>query len=275
MRLIAGLFSFWLALVPALADGIFVPPTSVGTSLPGQVSGTATNDDAAAGKVGEYKSASNAETGQAQIGSTVTITIAAPGVVTWGTTTPFACSTGTAGGAVVNFTTTGALPTGIVAGTNYYAICSSISGNTFQIATSLDNAVAGTAITTTGSQSGVQTGVPTSILASNTAGDVAAIQLTAGDWEVTAQVGLSFDTVTSVTAMAASNNTTAATQSALPGRRMRIAAAAQVPNGNNQFNVGPARYSLSGNQTIYCSGQSVFTVSTAASWGACRARRIR
>lgn len=277
MRLIVGLLSFWLALIPALADGIFVPPTSVGTALPGQIPGTTTNDDAAAGKVGEYKSASNADTGQTGGSSTVTITIASPGVVTWGTTVPFVCSTGTAGGAVVNFTTTGALPTGIVAGTNYYAICASISGNTFQIATSMDNAVAGTAINTSGSQSGVQTGAATALITSNTTFDIASIQLTAGDWDVTSQIGFSFDTTTSVASMTAGNNTSAATQSAIPGRRIRLATATGVPgaSSNNQMNSGPARYSLSGNQTVYCHAVSIFTLSTATAWGACRARRVR
>ena len=78
---------------------------------------------------------------------TVTITIAAPGVVT--TTKDFKTST------PVIFTTTGALPTGITAGTTYYWIrVDATSGN---IASSKANAIAGTKITTSGSQSGVQT----------------------------------------------------------------------------------------------------------------------
>ena len=78
---------------------------------------------------------------------TVTITIAAPGVIT--TTKDF--KTGTP----VIFTTTGALPTGITAGTTYYWIrVGATSGN---IASSKANAIAGTQITTSGSQSGVQT----------------------------------------------------------------------------------------------------------------------
>jgi len=79
----------------------------------------------------------------------ITVTIAAPGVVTWATH-------GLATGSAVQFTTTGALPTGITAGTTYYAI--KVDANTFQIASSSANAYAGTAITTSGSQSGVHTG---------------------------------------------------------------------------------------------------------------------
>lgn len=84
--------------------------------------------------------------------ATVTITIATPGVITW-------TAHGLVTGSPVVFTTTGALPTGITAGTTYYAITTATLGlNTFQIATSPANAQAGTAITTTGSQSGTQTG---------------------------------------------------------------------------------------------------------------------
>jgi hypothetical protein len=81
--------------------------------------------------------------------ATVTITIASPGVVTW---TSHGLSTGTP----VIFSTTGALPTGITAGTTYYAI--PVDGTTFRIATSFANALAGTAVNTSGSQSGTHTG---------------------------------------------------------------------------------------------------------------------
>ena len=89
--------------------------------------------------------------------ATVTITIAAPGVITW-------TSHGLVTGSPVVFTTTGALPTGITSGTTYFAIPTGV--NTFQIATTAVNAAAGTAITTSGTQSGVQTGT-TSATAQN------------------------------------------------------------------------------------------------------------
>ena len=92
--------------------------------------------------------------GGADVGAataTVTITIAAPGVVTWSN---HGLSTGTP----VVFTTTGALPTGITSGTTYYAVV--ITANTFQIASSVANAIAATptVITTSGTQSGTHTG---------------------------------------------------------------------------------------------------------------------
>jgi hypothetical protein len=82
--------------------------------------------------------------------ATVTITIAAPGVVTWS-------SHGLTTGSPVVFSTTGALPTGITAGTTYYAVV--VDANSFQFATSFANAIAATptVVTTSGSQSGTQT----------------------------------------------------------------------------------------------------------------------
>jgi hypothetical protein len=76
--------------------------------------------------------------------STVTITIATPGVITW-------TAHGLPEGTPILFQTTGALPTGIVAGTVYYV--KTPLTNTFNIAST----VGGAAINTTGSQSGVHT----------------------------------------------------------------------------------------------------------------------
>lgn len=81
-----------------------------------------------------------------------TITIAAPGVVTSDTH-------GLETGDKVILATTGALPTGLSVDTYYFAIAGTYSDgstdpDTFNLATSLANAQAGTKITTTGSQSG-------------------------------------------------------------------------------------------------------------------------
>ena len=76
--------------------------------------------------------------------ATVSIGIAAPGVVTWN-------SHGLAAGTGVVFSTTGALPTGITAGTTYYVVAP--TPNTFEIAAT----PGGAAITTSGTQSGAQT----------------------------------------------------------------------------------------------------------------------
>lgn len=74
--------------------------------------------------------------------ATVTISIATPGVVTWNTH-------GFTGNEEISFTTTGALPTGLTAGTRYYV--KYVDGNTFQVSAS----AGGVAINTSGTQSGV------------------------------------------------------------------------------------------------------------------------
>ena len=105
------------------------------------------------------RGAANLNLGEADTGTTsatVTITIAVPGVVTWS-------SHGLTTGSPVSFTTTGALPTGIVSGTIYYAVV--VTTSTIQLASSSANAVAATptVITTTGTQSGVHTGARNAI----------------------------------------------------------------------------------------------------------------
>ena len=80
--------------------------------------------------------------------SVATITIATPGVVTWN-------SHGLSANDPVKFTTTGALPTGLIAGTTYYVVGASITANTFQLSVTAGAA----AIATSGAQSGVQTAI--------------------------------------------------------------------------------------------------------------------
>lgn len=78
--------------------------------------------------------------------STVTITIASPGVITWTGHTLKA-------GSPVVFTTTGALPTGLTAGTTYYVISAGLGANSFQVSAT----PGGSAVNTSGSQSGTHT----------------------------------------------------------------------------------------------------------------------
>lgn len=77
---------------------------------------------------------------------TATITIATPGVVT-------STAHGLKAGSTISFTTTGALPTGITAGTVYYVIATGLTADAFQFSAT----AGGAAINTTGSQSGVHT----------------------------------------------------------------------------------------------------------------------
>jgi len=86
----------------------------------------------------------------ASVGTTpnpVTITIASPGVLT--------LSSGSLiDGQAVVLLTSGALPTGLTSGTVYYV--GGASGSTFRLATTFANAIAGTYINTSGTQSGTQ-----------------------------------------------------------------------------------------------------------------------
>lgn len=80
-------------------------------------------------------------------GATVTISIASPAVVSW-------TAHGLAIGDCVYFATTGALPTGITAGTPYYIITAGFGADSFRISATLG----GSAVNTSGTQSGTHTG---------------------------------------------------------------------------------------------------------------------
>jgi len=82
--------------------------------------------------------------------SPVTVTVASPGVFSW-------TAHGLTAGTPIKFSTTGALPTGLTAGTTYYVV--NPTADAFSVAAT----PAGAAIATTGTQSGVHTAttVPT------------------------------------------------------------------------------------------------------------------
>jgi hypothetical protein len=79
------------------------------------------------------------------VAGTCTISIASPAVI--------AMTNTCAAGDQVVFTTTGALPTGLTAGTTYYVLSSGLSSSSFQVSAT----PGGSAINTSGSQSGTQT----------------------------------------------------------------------------------------------------------------------
>lgn len=76
------------------------------------------------------------------LGGNITLTIASPCVIT--------LNTPLTAGTAIKLATTGALPTGLTAGTTYYLI------NVVGLTANLASSAGGTAITTTGTQSGVQ-----------------------------------------------------------------------------------------------------------------------
>jgi len=77
---------------------------------------------------------------------TVTMTIATPAVVSQ-------TAHGLKAGSKITFSTTGALPTGVTAGTTYYVIATGLTADAFQFSTS----AGGAAVNTSGTQSGTHT----------------------------------------------------------------------------------------------------------------------
>ncbi len=83
----------------------------------------------------------------------VTIAIASPGVITW------PASHGFTPNQPIAFTTTGALPTGLTAGTTYFVSATGLTASTFSVSATVGGAV----VTTSGTQSGTHTGAPASV----------------------------------------------------------------------------------------------------------------
>jgi hypothetical protein len=152
--------------------------------------------------VGDYVTFTSVSFAAAQ---TVTITIASPGVLTVPTT---ALPNGTP----VVLSTTGALPTGLTAGTVYYVVGTSLL--TFSLAIS----AGGAAIDTSGTQSGVHTVTPISTVGGLTI---------SGEYTVTAVTGANTYTIT-----ASSNATSTATGGGT------VEAFYQYPVGASAYSVG-------------------------------------
>lgn len=235
---------------------------------PGQVVGTTTNDNAQPGFVGEFIT-SGACPGTATT-ATVTITIAAPGVITW-------TAHGFTGACPIQLTTSGSLPTGLTASTTYWVVPSSITTNTFTLATSVANALAGTAITTTGTQSGTQTGTAGQPLTTATPANVTGVSLTAGDWDcraVTSRVLGGTTSVTKLTTSISATSATMGTQGTPLADFLSTAANVMGAAGEDQ-NFGPGRISLSATTNEYLVANDTFTVSTDAAYGQMSCRRVR
>jgi hypothetical protein len=130
------------------------------------------------------------------IEATVTITIAAPGVITW-------TSHGLAVNDTIRFTTTGALPTGLAINTTFF-VKEVLSANTFTVSTS----AGGAAVTTSGAQSGTQTafvyyGVPV-VAVANTLVTLASV--TVPGWSMGVGGGMEIDALFTITNSASAKN---------------------------------------------------------------------
>lgn len=255
--------------VRIVSDGTNYQVFALGGSK--QLPATATNDDANAGNIGEL--ITTATTANSNANATVTMTIASPCVVTW---TGHGLST-QAVTTAIKFTTTGALPTGLTAGTTYYL--KAIDANTFNVATTVDNALAGTFINTSGSQSGTHTGDIRVSATTVTSGDLAGMSLTAGDWDVSGAILFAAGATTTVISLTASWGTTSATISRIVGRFLGLVLSGTgVVVGASDFNVlnfTTSRVSLSATTTIYFVQNANFGTSTMITAGWAKARRVR
>jgi hypothetical protein len=130
------------------------------------------------------------------IASTVTVSIAAPGVVTW-------TGHGLSVNDTIRFTTTGALPTGLAINTTYY-VKTVLSANTFTVSTS----AGGAAVTTSGTQSGTQTALVwygTAVVAvANTAVTLASVVVPG--WSMGVGGGIEIDALYTLTNSATAKN---------------------------------------------------------------------
>jgi hypothetical protein len=173
------------------------------------------------------------------VSSTVTISIAAPGVVTW-------AAHGRSVNDTIRFTTTGALPTGLAINTTYY-VKEVLSANTFTVSTS----AGGAAVTTSGTQSGTQTalvwyGVAV-VAVANT--EITLASVTVPGWSMGVGGGMEIDALFTLT-----NNATVKTLGMTYGGGVLLAAAAA---NNTSASVQKLLYNRGGSQVVSNSTTSI------------------
>lgn len=263
---------------PALAAGDVDNPQTNQSALvtnKGQLPGTTTNDDATAGNVGETFCAGGGTSAGAGT-NTVTITIASPAVVTMAS--HGFSNTGTS---PVYLTTTGAFPTPLAAATAYWTVPGTVTASTFQIATTPANALAGTAINTSGSQSGTHTGTEAVPLTTATNADFGAVKLTAGQYRITGTVGFTLGATTSVVYWLGWTNTASATVDQQPGhiyiQNFSNAGAVLGNTVSSQFALPTRQIKVANGatQNVFGSQQISHSISTAAGYGTICAERER
>lgn len=119
-------------------------------------------------------------------------------------------------------------------------------------------------------------------LTTATSANITSISLTAGDWDVAAQVTHNAAATTSVTLLQIGISATTATLPTQAGGSgigtdplAIFRQAAAVPAGALTTNVGPVRISLAATTTIYIVANDTFTVAGMTAYGTIRARRVR
>jgi hypothetical protein len=178
-------YGFPLIALLAVAGAVSAQQVTQPGAQPGQIPAQSSATNAGSGFVGEYASAkSNGES------IAVTVSHATPAVITM-TANTFASRCQVASGSPnkcslpIYFTGLGGAA-GLSNSATYWVDPATISGNTFSVATSAANALAGTDVATTNTDSG--TGIASAYMATNATTQAnAALSLSAGDWDCNAQ----------------------------------------------------------------------------------------
>lgn len=201
--------------------------------------------------------------------ATVTITIAAPGVIT-------DTAHGITGACPVVFTTSSSLPTGITSGTVYYISPGSITTNTYSLSTTVANALAGTLITTSGSQAGTQTRTAGNALSTATAADITGLSLSQGQWDCRGNISRVLGASTSVTKLVGGISATSATQPSVGGNGINLfTIAANVLGATGiDSHLGPVRVNNTATANVFMVATDTFTVSTNNAFGTLTCRRV-
>lgn len=245
MRALVGLLIALLIAAPVAAQDITATPPSAG-ALPAQTSTGSANP----GGLGEFVSAqANGES------IAVTITNATPAVVTM-TANTFAArcivATGSANACYLPINFTGLAGThGIANSTLYYVCPATISGSNFSIATSIANCLTATYVATSGTDSG--TGVASLYQTSGSPQAVAAINLTAGDWDCSGSTSNAGVTSTLPTAFQTTIASSIATNGSTAGDGSAAALNVAFTGGTSQnaFTNTPHRFSFSTITPVY------------------------
>lgn len=113
-------------------------------------------------------------------------------------------------------------------------------------------------------------------LTNATNANVTNISLTAGDWDVSANINFLPGATTNTTVMIAGANTSSASLPAATSTARWANTAGKVMGGFQQTETPPVvRMSLSGTTTVYLVAYSEFTISTSTAFGMISARRVR
>lgn len=219
----------------------------------GQYPGTTTNDTATAGNIGEVIEAKNANQT-----ATATFTNGQP-TIGW-------TNHGLTVGAVVNFTTSGGLPTGFSVGTNYYVVPAGFTASQIEVSAT----AYGTAISASSAGTGTQTGVANALQTNGTPQDVGAVQLTAGQWECSAQ--LSVNNTSTTTVFGGFITTTSNSNSGvLSTWRIPLSQA----GGLFTLPLAPISVSLAATTIYYLDASNAFSAGTSSDFGRLHCIRVR